>query len=131
MIHADQNHQLNIGVDITCLEVRWFGDCGAGVWKAAKTLFFTPDTKLMQIKETHCAYDTLQYSLMFCCGEDGCSINILQLNPNYKALLRKLFLFHIFYSYQIMEIEWCRTAAPYSIGVCLINISLTYTPRKK
>lgn len=37
--------------------------------------------QLQQISDTHRSYDTLQYPLMFCKGEDGYHFNIKMINP--------------------------------------------------
>lgn len=63
------------------------------------------DTQLIRISEMHRAYDALQYPLMFCHGEDGSSINIPQIDPNIKAVLRKTVSASSFYSHMLMNRE--------------------------
>lgn len=63
------------------------------------------DNKLMRISELHRAYDSLQYPLMFCHGEDGYCINIPQRDPNTKTPLKKTVSAADFYSYMLMERE--------------------------
>lgn len=42
------------------------------------------DNKFQRISELHRSYDTLQYPILFCQGEDGYSINISQIDPKIK-----------------------------------------------
>ncbi|XP_074106305.1 uncharacterized protein LOC141532045 [Cotesia typhae] len=59
--------------------------------------------QLMRISETHRAYDTLQYPLIFCNGEDGYHINIPKHDENTKLPLNKTVSSAEFYSFRIME----------------------------
>ncbi|XP_053597507.1 uncharacterized protein LOC106694146 [Microplitis demolitor] len=61
------------------------------------------DDKLKRISEIHRAYDTLQYPLMFCRGEDGYHINIPKRDGKTKRPLNKTVSASEFYSYRIME----------------------------
>ncbi|XP_044598675.1 uncharacterized protein LOC123274930, partial [Cotesia glomerata] len=60
------------------------------------------DDKLKRINEIHRAYDTLQYPLMFCRGEDGYHINIPKRDEKTKRPLNKTVSASEFYSYRIM-----------------------------
>jgi len=60
------------------------------------------DNKLQRINELHRSYDTLQYPLLFCHGEDGYPINISQIDPKTKLPLQKTVSASQFYSYHIM-----------------------------
>ncbi|XP_053595510.1 uncharacterized protein LOC128667831 [Microplitis demolitor] len=60
------------------------------------------DDKLKRISEIHRAYDTLQYPLMFCRGEDGYYINIPKRDEKTKRPLNKTVSASEFYSYRIM-----------------------------
>ena len=55
------------------------------------------------ISEVHRSYDALQYPLIFCCGENGYYINILQRDPNIKVPLKKTV--SASYFYHIMQQE--------------------------
>ncbi|XP_008482471.2 uncharacterized protein LOC103519163 [Diaphorina citri] len=61
------------------------------------------DTGLKRISEIHRSYDSLQYPLIFCRGEDGYFINIPQRDPSSKGPLNKMVSASNFYSYRIME----------------------------
>lgn len=69
----------------------------------------TRDDRLQRISETHRAYDSLQYPLMFCRGEDGYNFAIPHVDPqtgapNYSKKTSAL----QFYSYrlQLRQSEW-------------------------
>jgi hypothetical protein len=48
--------------------------------------------KLQRISEIHRSYDALQYPLLFCRGDDGCSISIPQIDVAKNNRFRKLYL---------------------------------------
>ncbi|XP_065356368.1 uncharacterized protein LOC135950766 [Calliphora vicina] len=61
------------------------------------------DNKLQRISELHKSYDTLQYPLMFCRGEDGYSINIALRDPITKRPIpKKTVSAANFYAYRLM-----------------------------
>ncbi|XP_074115105.1 uncharacterized protein LOC141537825 [Cotesia typhae] len=59
--------------------------------------------QLIRISETHRAYDTLQYPLMFCHGEDAYHINIPKRDEKTKVTLNKTVSSLEFYSFRVME----------------------------
>ena len=60
------------------------------------------DNRLQKINEIHRSYDALQYSLMFCRGEDGYSISVPQVDAITKQPLSKNVSAASFYSFRIM-----------------------------
>ena len=60
------------------------------------------DDRLQKISELHRSYDTLQYPLILCRGEDGYSINICQSDPVSGAPLPKTVSCMNYYCYRIM-----------------------------
>ncbi|XP_054711426.1 uncharacterized protein LOC129221016 [Uloborus diversus] len=66
------------------------------------------NAKQQRISELHRAYDALQYPLMFCYGEDGYSVDVLQqdtadkLGPTTKLPVKKTVSAAQFYSWRIM-----------------------------
>lgn len=56
------------------------------------------DNKLLKISELHRSYDSLQYPLMFCRGEDGYSVDIPQVDSVTGASLEKKSFLHEFLS---------------------------------
>ena len=61
------------------------------------------DDNLQRISEIHRSYDSLQYPLMLCRGEDGYFIDIPQIDPNTGAKKRKTVSCMSYYCYRIME----------------------------
>jgi hypothetical protein len=57
---------------------------------------------LQRISETHRAYDTLQYPLVFCDGEDGYSFSIPQCDPVTKSPLQKTVSAASYYCFRLM-----------------------------
>lgn len=60
------------------------------------------DNRLKRISELHRAYDTLQYPLIFCHGEDGYHICINQCDPISRKPLKKTVSAANFYSFRLM-----------------------------
>ncbi|XP_059223034.1 uncharacterized protein LOC131996874 [Stomoxys calcitrans] len=60
------------------------------------------DDNLQKISELHRSYDSLQYPLMLCRGEDGYTINVPQVDPTSSAPLRKTVSCMNYYCYRIM-----------------------------
>lgn len=60
------------------------------------------DDNLQKISELHRSYDSLQYPLMLCRGEDGYAINVSQVDPISGAPLRKTVSCMNYYCYRIM-----------------------------
>ena len=60
------------------------------------------DDNLQKISELHRSYDSLQYPLMLCRGEDGYAINVSQVDPVSGASLRKTVSCMNYYCYRIM-----------------------------
>lgn len=60
------------------------------------------NNKLKRISELHRSYDALQYPLIFCYGEDGYSIDVLQRDPLTKQPLRKTVSASQYYSWRLM-----------------------------
>ncbi|XP_072162005.1 uncharacterized protein [Bemisia tabaci] len=58
--------------------------------------------KITRISEINKGYDSLQYPLMFCFGEDGYSINIPMINPTTNSILKKTVSCKSFYAYKLM-----------------------------
>lgn len=58
---------------------------------------------MVRISETHCAYNALQYPLMFCNGEDEYYINIPKRDEITKTSINKTVPASDFYSFRIME----------------------------
>ncbi|KAK3880245.1 hypothetical protein Pcinc_015250 [Petrolisthes cinctipes] len=63
------------------------------------------DHQLTRIKETHRAYDCLQYPLMFVRGEDGYNFELYQVDPKTKIATNKKVSCKDFYAYHLMERE--------------------------
>ncbi|KAK4328215.1 hypothetical protein Pmani_001335 [Petrolisthes manimaculis] len=61
------------------------------------------DHQLTRIKETHRAYDCLQYPLMFVRGEDGYNFELYQVDPKTKIATNKKVSCKDFYAYHLME----------------------------
>ncbi|XP_045455771.1 uncharacterized protein LOC123665525 [Melitaea cinxia] len=61
------------------------------------------DENLHKISELHRSYDSLQYPLMFCRGEDGYTIDILQVNPSTGDRVQKKVSCMNYYCYRLME----------------------------
>ncbi|KAE9540849.1 hypothetical protein AGLY_004094 [Aphis glycines] len=61
------------------------------------------DDNLKKISEIHRSYDSLQYPLMLCRGEDGYSIEIHQIDPHTGVPLQKTVSCMNYYCYRIME----------------------------
>ncbi|GBP26633.1 hypothetical protein EVAR_18270_1 [Eumeta japonica] len=60
------------------------------------------DDNLQKISELHRSYDSLQYPLMLCRGENGYAINISQVDPIGGTPLRKTVSCMNYYCYRIM-----------------------------
>lgn len=60
------------------------------------------DDNLQKISELHRSYDSLQYPLMLCRGEDGYAINVSQVDAITGAPLRKTVSCMNYYCYRIM-----------------------------
>lgn len=60
------------------------------------------DNNLQKILELHRSYDSLQYPLMLCRGEDGYSINVSQVDPISDGSLRKTVSCMNYYFHRIM-----------------------------
>ncbi|XP_045456894.1 uncharacterized protein LOC123666920 [Melitaea cinxia] len=61
------------------------------------------DENLHKISELHRSYDSLQYPLMFCRGEDGYTIDIPQVNPSTGDRVQKKVSCMNYYCYRLME----------------------------
>ncbi|XP_045456269.1 uncharacterized protein LOC123666107 [Melitaea cinxia] len=61
------------------------------------------DENLHKISELHHSYDSLQYPLMFCRGEDGYTIDIPQVNPSTGDRVQKKVSCMNYYCYRLME----------------------------
>ncbi|XP_067120500.1 uncharacterized protein, partial [Centruroides vittatus] len=68
-------------------------------------LIQSSDNNLVRIPKTHRSYDALQYSLLFCYGEDGYCVNIPQVDPVSKLPVTKTVSASDFYAYRIMVRE--------------------------
>lgn len=58
---------------------------------------------LRRIHETHRSYDSLQYPLMFCYGEDGYAVNIPSVDPITREPRTKTVSSTDFYAYRMMD----------------------------